>query len=267
VIEQNNQLKNKVLLPESVRQQYLKSMGIQTWFDPQLVLSKEQSILENNTLEENFQLENNLSSQATVVEINIPDNSSPNHNLENNLENINLKTLAENISQCELCELHTHRKQAVSGEGDVQAKIFIIIDAPILDSVDEYALLNAASKQMLQAMLQTIGLSLSAIFISSLVKCQPAGNRAPQTSEMICCDEHLSAQIKLIQPDVIMVLGEAAAQQLLVSQKSLTDLRLRDHKHLGVPVYASYHPADLFNSSQTKRKVWADLLHIKQYLK
>ena len=115
-------------------------------------------------------------------------------------------------------------------------------------------------------MLQAIGYSMSSTYITSLVKCRPPEQRLPQTSEMICCDDHLSAQIKLVQPDVIMVLGELACQQLLVSQKSLTDLRLRHHKHLGVPVYASYHPAELFNTPENKRKVWADLLQISKQL-
>lgn len=259
--EQNNQLENNLLLPENMRQQYLKLMGIQTWFDPQLVLQKKPSVLAENISK--YSSPEKFNSEK----INPEEFNSEKLRLENNSENINLETLAENIAQCKLCELHTHRQQVISGEGDIQAKIFIIIDAPILDSAGENALLNTANKQMLQAMLQTIGLPLSDVFISSLVKCCPADNRAPQTSEMICCDDHLSAQIKLIQPDVIMVLGEGAAQQLLVSQKSLTDLRLRDHKHFGIPIYASYHPADLFNSSETKRKVWADLLQIKQHLK
>lgn len=272
--EQNSQLENTLPLPENLRQQYLKLMGIQTWFDPQLVIPAKQVVSEKevpaieqpaNEVSAEFAAEKNNAKETEANLIAQHVNASS----ENVTETSALKTLdalALKISQCELCELHTHRQQAISGEGDVNAKIFIIIDAPVLDSESENALLNAANKKMLQAMLQTIGLALSTVFISSLVKCRPPEDRAPQTSEMICCDDHLSAQIKLIQPDVIMVLGEGATQQLLVSQKSLTDLRLRDHKHLGIPVYASYHPEDLFNSSETKRKVWADLLQIKQHL-
>jgi len=63
-----------------------------------------------------------------------------------------------------------------------------------------------------------------------------------------------------------MVLGEKASQQLLVSQKSLADLRLRQHKYQGVPVYASFHPHELPDSATTKRKAWQDLLQIKSRL-
>jgi len=255
------------LLPEDLRQQYLKSMGIQSWFDPLLVLPAKESVITQvapNEIVEAAPVE--ASKQASVTQIN---NHQPEslQQAETPAEAIeSLAALSVKISQCELCELHINRQQAISGEGNVDAKVFIIIDAPLNDSAGENALFNVADKQMLQAMLRAIGCQLSSVFITSLVKCAPAEQRVPQTSEMICCDDHLSAQIKLIQPDVILVLGELASQQLLVSQKSLTDLRLRHHKHLGIAVYASYHPRDMYTSAQTKRKVWADLLQIKQHI-
>jgi DNA polymerase len=168
------------------------------------------------------------------------------------------------IEQCQLCELHASRAHAVCGEGDAGARLLIISDAPLSDRAQD-ALFDAAEKRLLQGMLQAIDLDLSQVYLTSLVKCMPP-QRAPYTSEMICCDEHLSEQIKLIQPTAIMVLGEQASRQLLVSQKSLMDLRQRHHQHLGVPVYASYHPRDLLGSASHKRKVWQDLLQIKQRL-
>jgi DNA polymerase len=175
-----------------------------------------------------------------------------------------LAQLNTRIEQCQLCELHASRAHAVSGEGDAGARLLIISDAPVSDRTQD-ALFDAAEKRLLQAMLQAIGLDLSQVYLTSLVKCMPP-QRAPYTSEMICCDEHLSEQVKLIQPAAIMVLGEPASRQLLVSQKSLIDLRQRHHQHLGVPVYASYHPRDLLGSASHKRKVWQDLLQIKQRL-
>ena len=267
------------LLPENLRQQYLKSMGIQSWFDPSLEVPVNESVIAQLALKETVApVPVDAFAQESLTQV-------KNHQPESLQESLNpaeaiesLEALSVKISQCELCELHINRQQAISGEGDANAKVFIIIDAPIGDSwgdsggdrsgnsASQNALFNVADKQMLQAMLQAIGCQLSSVFITSLVKCMPAEQRAPQTSEMICCDDHLSAQIKLIQPDVILLLGEQASQQLLVSQKSLTDLRLRHHKHLGIAVYASYHPRDMFNSAQTKRKVWADLLQIKQHI-
>jgi len=264
-----------IQLPEELRCQYLNVMGIQTWFDPELTNENSEPLEETVSDTVTERARNLPSSELSKTPSKKPEVNSPEKKLtdipavENFESTVSVNSLHElnlSISQCELCELHTNRHQAVAGEGDVSARLFIITDAPIDDNAGENALLSMKHKKMLQAMLETINCSLSDVFVTSLVKCKPAEQRLPQTSEMICCDDHLSAQIKLVQPNVIMVLGELASQQLLVSQKSLTDLRLRQHKHLGIPVYASYHPVAMFNSSETKRKVWADLLQISNHI-
>lgn len=261
-------------LAENLRCQYLNSMGIQTWFDPLLVAPSSSVLPVQEVTARQTESQHAVPGTTQVdepVQIKpekiISDSiaiTPPGSTQINPIDNI--AAISISIEKCELCELHTARQQAVTGEGNVDAELFIIIDAPVKEIKDENALLSVEDKQMLQAMLQAIGYSISSAYITSLVKCRPPEQRAPYTSEMICCDEHLSAQIKQVQPDVIMVLGEQASQQLLVSQKGLTDLRLRQYKHLGIPVYASYHPGDLFNSSETKRKVWADLLQINKQL-
>lgn len=262
-------------LPEALRCQYLNLMGIQTWFDPELKVAMPELVEQDvpDVIKATGQTPKESSDVITeaahvkLTETNLTDTA-----VEVKSEQampataLSMDDLNQRISQCELCELHTSRQQVVTGEGSVSAKIFIITDAPIDDVVGDNALLSVSHKSMLQAMLRTINCSLSDVFVSSLVKCKPPEQRSPQTSEMICCDDHLSAQIKLVQPKVILVLGELASQQLLVSQKSLTDLRLRQHKHLDIPIYASYHPVSMFNSSETKRKVWADLLQISNHL-
>jgi len=263
-------------LTEELRCQYLNVMGIQTWFDPELKVENSELIEKASAELVTDGIQNPVLAESSKITSEIPGVKLSETNVKstllgNNAESaVTVSSLHElnlSISQCELCELHTSRQQVVTGEGDASAKLFIITDAPIDDVAGDNALLSIEHKKMFQLMLQTINCTLSDVFVSSLVKCKPPEQRLPQTSEMICCDDHLSAQIKLVQPNVIMVLGELASQQLLVSQKSLTDLRLRQHKHLGIPVYASYHPSAMFNSSETKRKVWADLLQISNHIK
>ncbi len=270
-------------LAESLRQQYLAAMGIQVWYDPaQPVPDIPEAVVETAEMESvapaqagssqvvtpsvaaqiPVQAEPSASSQPAFQSA-VPDDidiagASPEH------RQAALAQLNTRIAQCQLCELHASRAHAVCGEGNADARLLIISDAPLSDRAQD-ALFDAAEKRLLQAMMQAIGLDLSQVYLTSLVKCMPP-QRAPYTSEMICCDDHLSAQIKLIQPAAIMLLGEQASRQLLVSQKSLTDLRQRHHQHLGVPVYASYHPRDLLDSAQNKGKVWQDLLQIKHRL-
>lgn len=256
------------VLPESMRQLYLKAMDIQTWYDPTLVFEvAEVSPREENkaeTTEHDLQ-QIPVSSEPLVQQSSLEDqqvlNSEPLTLKSSTIESLNLE-----IEHCQLCELHTSRTKAVAGEGDTAAKLMIICVAPIEEGETNNVLFKPQDKQMLQAMLQAINIDLSSVYMTSLVKCQPPEQRAPYTSEMICCDDHLSAQIEHIRPQAIMILGEPASQQLLVSQKSLTDLRLRQHQHMGIPVYASYHPSELYNSGATKSKVWQDLLQLRKSL-
>jgi len=267
------------VLPEDVRREYLTAMGIQTWYDPSLEF-------QNTSLE--VKNSNQITSPVPVAPVSVEVSEVAVVNATTSPINQNQKTIekplgsqASNaphiahtssidalnvaIGECQLCELHATRDHAICGEGSATADLMIVTSAPVKDGALD-VLFSNAHKEFMQLVLQAIDVDFSSVYFTSLVKCQPPEQRAPFTSEMICCDDHLSSQIKLIQPKVIMVLGESASQQLLLSQKSLTDLRLRRHHHLGVPVYASYHPQDIIGSAQTKRKVWQDLLQIKNQL-
>ncbi|VAW64720.1 hypothetical protein MNBD_GAMMA09-1023 [hydrothermal vent metagenome] len=260
------------MLSENLRQQYLAAMGIQTWYDPALDISPvetENALLEVESAQPESSYADNLvtevrAAQSAVEQQNTSQSDTQYDPVDNKSTASYVNSLSElsvRIEKCGLCELHTVREQVVMGEGHVDAALMIITDAPL-----GHVLYTAENKTMLQSMLQAIGFDLTTVYLSSLVKCQTPQQRTPFTSEMICCDDHLSAQVKLIRPEVIMVLGELASQQLLVSQKPLADLRLRQHKYLGVPVYASFHPHDLPGNPATKRKVWQDLLQIKNKL-
>ncbi len=246
------------MLPESVRKQYLDAMGIQTWYDPFIQMPEIEARAPEPVM-------------APAAEIIPAVEPAPQPVAEKPVEPrgetqaTSLKSFNDMIAQCSLCELHATRREAVAGIGGDTAPLMIISLAPI-DEVGQDVLYTSSQKRMLEAMLAAIGLDFSGVYMTSLVKCQPPEQRAPYTSEMICCDDHLAAQIRLIQPKAILLMGEKVSQQLLVSQKTLTDLRLRNHQHMGVPVIASYHPADVTGSADIKRKVWQDLLHIKKQL-
>lgn len=276
------------VLPEDVRREYLAAMGVQVWYDPVIEFLEIKAHVEITTqavvLPESQPTEKFIkpiveSPVAVATEV-ASALDKPEHIAKQKTQTVlaqqNTPSIADStsisllntaIDQCQMCELHTTRRHAISGEGNVAADLMIVISAPVKEeSSEEDVLFCQSHKVFLQRMLCAIDIDLASVYLTSLVKCRPPEQRMPFTSEMICCDDHLSSQIKLIQPKIIMVLGERASQQLLVSQKTLTDLRLRHHQHLGVPVYASYHPAEIINSTETKRKVWQDLLQIKNQL-
>ena len=259
-------------LPEDVRREYLTAMGVQTWYDPTLELeniaadvniSNKQSSVSAPSIAEATSTSSQSQPQKVIVKQSL---DSLQINAPQTSDSSSIDSLNKSIEDCQLCELHATRDHAICGEGSINADLMIVTIAPVKEESQD-VLFSNMHKNFMQLVLQAIDIDFSSVYLTSLVKCQPPEQRAPFTSEMICCDDHLASQIKLIQPKVIMVLGESASQQLLVSQKSLTDLRLRRHHHLGVPVYASYHPEEIIGSVQTKRKVWQDLLQIKNQLK
>ena len=259
-------------LPEDVRREYLTAMGVQTWYDPTLELeniaadvniSNKQSSVSAPSIAEATSTSSQSQPQKVIVKQSL---DSLQINAPQTLDSSSMDSLNKSIEDCQLCELHATRDHAICGEGSINADLMIVTIAPVKEESQD-VLFSNLHKEFMQLVLRAIDIDFSSVYLTSLVKCQPPEQRSPFTSEMVCCDDYLASQIKLIQPKVIMVLGESASQQLLVSQKSLTDLRLRRHHHLGVPVYASYHPEEIIGSVQAKRKVWQDLLQIKNQLK
>ena len=264
------------VLPEDVRREYLLAMDIQPWYDPSLKLDvtpiqtpvlKDSSanVLPQESAEIDIVEADVIKTASTEKTETVQLNTVKSEiNVDSNVADIT--SLHEVVQQCHMCELHATRKLAIAGEGNSSADLMVVTSSPVTESSGDGVLFSSMHKEFLQLVLQAIDIDLSTVYLTSLVKCQPPEQRQPFTSEVICCDEHLTNQIKIIKPKVIMVLGEQASQQLLVSQKSLTDLRLRHHQHLSVPVYASYHPEEIIGSIENKRKVWQDLLQIKKQL-
>ena len=260
-------------LPESVRKQYLDAMGIQTWYDPLIQTADVVESIPPASADSNEVVATETPAHTQLAQETAQQGSPELQTAQSEQQSAQqpaqqpttLTQLEQSILQCTQCELHASRRSALPGAGNPQADLMIISLAPV-DGQAEDVLFSRQQLDMLAAMLAAIGVGLEDVYMTSLVKCQPPQQRAPFTSEMICCDDHLTAQIKLIRPKAIMLLGEQPGQQLLVSQKSPMDLRLRNHQHQGVPVFVSYHPAEVTGSAETKRKVWQDLLQIKKQL-
>jgi DNA polymerase len=110
-------------------------------------------------------------------------------------------------------------------------------------------------------MLQAIGLARTEVFIANILKCRPPGNRNPLEAEVSACLPYLEAQIALLRPRIILVVGRIAAQALLRTDAALARLRQAVHAYGpdGIPLVVTYHPAYLLREPQEKRKAWEDL--------
>ncbi len=236
---------------------YLKAMGIDVWV-PRDVAS---TVMEAPVIEDTHSV------TARVVNEGSKDFSQSYRgaSLINSLDWTDLKQQVEN---CQLCELHATRKQAVFGVGNQQADWLIIGEAPGADEDRQGEPFVGRAGQLLNEMLKAIGLQREQVYIANILKCRPPNNRDPKPEEAASCSPYLQRQIELIQPKVILALGRIAAQRLLQCNTSLARLRGQLHQleTISSPLIVTYHPAYLLRSPAEKRKAWQDLQFARKYV-
>jgi uracil-DNA glycosylase family 4 len=174
---------------------------------------------------------------------------------------IDWEPLRERIAACTACDLCKTRTQTVFGVGDKRADWLIIGEAPGAEEDRQGEPFVGRAGQLLNAMLMAIGLPRESVFIANVLKCRPPGNRDPRPEEVSRCLPFLSAQVALLKPAIILVVGRIAAQALLATDVPLARLRGKLHTfgEAGTPLVVTYHPAYLLRAPADKRKAWEDL--------
>jgi len=100
------------------------------------------------------------------------------------------------------------------------------------------------------------------VYICNVVKCRPPNNRNPEPDEIAACEPFLKAQLRAINPKVIVCLGKFATQTLLREQTAISRLRGQWREYEGVPLMPTYHPAYLLRTPDDKKLAWADLQQV-----
>jgi len=180
----------------------------------------------------------------------------------------NLTSLRTCALQCTACSLHKTRSQVVFGAGNPHADLMLITDAPGFYEDQTGEPFAGHAGELLNRMLQAIALDRNAVYLTTLLKCRLPDNRKPLTEEINQCAGFLAQQIALIQPKVILVLGETAAQQFLNTQTPLHQLREKTHFYstTTTPLITTYHPAHLLLNPHDKRSAWEDLQKCRSLL-
>jgi DNA polymerase len=169
--------------------------------------------------------------------------------------------LKQAVSGCTACGLHQSRTQTVFGVGDENADWMLIGEAPGAEEDRLGDPFVGQAGKLLDNMLAAIGLQRTKnVYIANVLKCRPPGNRNPEPEEVAKCSLHLSKQIELVKPKLILAMGRFAAQTLLASDASIASLRGKVYRYAGVPLIVTYHPAYLLRNLPDKAKAWADLV-------
>ncbi|HJZ62228.1 MAG TPA: uracil-DNA glycosylase, partial [Miltoncostaeaceae bacterium] len=151
------------------------------------------------------------------------------------------------VAGCERCPLHRTRTQVVLGNGDPDADLMFVGEAPGYHEDRIGVPFVGQAGKLLDRLLAGIGLSREEVFVANVLKCRPPGNRDPLGVEIESCEPHLFRQVSLIRPRVICTLGNFATK--LLSGRSEGISRVHGHElpmqvgELPVLLYPIYHPA------------------------
>ncbi|HDS07179.1 MAG TPA: uracil-DNA glycosylase [Bacteroides sp.] len=171
--------------------------------------------------------------------------------------------LKEEVLGCQKCGLARTRNHVIFGEGNIQAPVFIIGEAPGADEDRIGRPFVGRSGQLLDKILAACGFTRrDHVFISNIVKCRPPGNREPSREEREACMPYLVRQIAMVNPDILILLGSTALKSMLGQDKKITRLRgswLQYENRLAMPVY---HPSALLRNPALKHDTWEDFKKI-----
>jgi uracil-DNA glycosylase len=177
-----------------------------------------------------------------------------------------LSVIRADIGDCTRCRLHTGRTNLVFGVGNINADIMFIGEGPGADEDAQGEPFVGRAGQLLNNMIQAMGLKREDVYIANVVKCRPPGNRTPERDECDTCGPFLMRQIEIIQPKIIVALGATAAKYLLGVNDSMTNLRGKIYDFKDTKLAVTYHPAFLLRDPRQKAEAWKDLQMVMKHL-
>ena len=170
-----------------------------------------------------------------------------------------LQLIRDEIGDCTRCALHKGRNKLVFGDGDPNARLMFVGEGPGADEDAQGLPFVGRAGQLLNNMINAMGLKREQVYIANVVKCRPPGNRTPEPEEGNTCSPFLFRQIDVVRPQVLVALGATAATYLLGTRQPLAGLRGRVHAVRGTQLIVTYHPAYLLRDPRQKKEAWADL--------
>lgn len=166
------------------------------------------------------------------------------------------------IKDCEKCKLAKNRNNIVLGCGNKEAKIMFIGEGPGADEdIQGEPFVGKAGKLMNQAF-KGLGIKREDVYICNVVKCRPPMNRNPEPDEVKECLDYLRAQVVLVKPKIIVLLGSVALKAILGDEVTITKARGKWVEKNGIYYMPTFHPAALLRDEAKKVDFWNDLKEV-----
>jgi DNA polymerase len=176
-----------------------------------------------------------------------------------------LADVANEVDGCTLCELHRSATNGVPGEGNPNARILLIGEAPGWHEDKQGKPFVGNSGKFLTELLEKAGLSREEVFITNVVKHRPPGNRDPLPDEILACSVYLERQITAIDPDVIVTLGRFSMSKYFPGEK-ISKIHGEPKEVGGRYVVPMYHPAAALHNGALRSTIEEDFQKLPRLL-
>ncbi len=193
-------------------------------------------------------------------------------NLANNEEDYsklpnNLDILKNNANHCYLCDLSKIRKNVVFGQGNPNANLMFISTIPENSENELGKFFVGRSGELLARMIENVLLiKKEDIYITNIVKCRPLDNKMPKQNEYEACKPYLFKQLELVNPKVIVTLGESAYGFLTNENVDINKVRGESMKFLDKILIPTFSPSFLLRNPSLKKEAYFDMLKIKNLM-
>ena len=177
-----------------------------------------------------------------------------------------LEEIRQDLGDCQRCRLARGRKTIVFGQGNPHAELVFVGEAPGADEDEQGLPFVGRAGQLLNRMIQFVGMKREEVYICNIVKCRPPGNRTPEKEEVDACSPFLFRQIEAIHPRLVCCLGAPAMKTLLGIKEGITRVRGQFFDYAGAKAFVAYHPAYILRNPREEKILREDFEAIRAFL-
>ena len=177
-----------------------------------------------------------------------------------------LLKVREDLGECTRCKLHSTRHKIVFGDGSPKAQLVFVGEGPGADEDAQGLPFVGRAGQLLNRMIQLVGMKREEVYICNVVKCRPPGNRPPEKDEVEACSPFLFRQIEAIRPKLVCCLGAPAMRTVLGITEGISKVRGQFLDYGSAKAFVTFHPAYILRNPRDEKILREDFESIRRYL-
>ena len=178
-----------------------------------------------------------------------------------------LEQIRADLGDCRRCKLAGGRHTIVFGEGNPHAELVFVGEGPGADEDEQGRPFVGRAGQLLNRMIQMIGMKREEVYICNVVKCRPPGNRTPEKDEIETCSPFLFRQLEALKPRLICCLGAPAVKTVLGIKEGITKIHGQFFDFANSKALATVHPAYVLRNAREEKILCEDFEKIREFLK